>query len=249
VANIRITDGPAGIKSENGRISGWTYVEADGVDLGAYVASAQALLDEALVLPPGYAVSWSGQYESLERSKAQLQVMVPVTLLLIAFLIYLNFRSVMAVLILMSTLPLSLVGSLWLIFWLGFDFSVAVGVGLIALAGVAAELGVIMLVYLNQALARGLASKVSDQVSLSRADLKQVVLTGAVRRVRPVVMTTCATIAGLLPILWSTGTGSEVMQRLAAPMVGGMLSALLLSLFVLPVVFYLWKGKALALSK
>jgi len=249
VANIRITDGPAGIKSENGRISGWTYVEADGVDLGAYVASAQALLDEALVLPPGYAVSWSGQYESLERSKAQLQVMVPVTLLLIAFLIYLNFRSVMAVLILMATLPLSLVGSLWLIFWLGFDFSVAVGVGLIALAGVAAELGVIMLVYLNQALARGLASKVSDQVSLSRADLKQVVLTGAVRRVRPVVMTTCATIAGLLPILWSTGTGSEVMQRLAAPMVGGMLSALLLSLFVLPVVFYLWKGKALALSK
>ncbi|MDB2707327.1 CusA/CzcA family heavy metal efflux RND transporter [Pseudomonadales bacterium] len=249
VANIRITDGPAGIKSENGRISGWTYVEADGVDLGAYVASAQALLDEALVLPPGYAVSWSGQYESLERSKAQLEVMVPVTLLLIAFLIYLNFRSVMAVLILMATLPLSLVGSLWLIFWLGFDFSVAVGVGLIALAGVAAELGVIMLVYLNQALARGLASKVSDQVSLSRADLKQVVLTGAVRRVRPVVMTTCATIAGLLPILWSTGTGSEVMQRLAAPMVGGMLSALLLSLFVLPVVFYLWKGKALALSK
>ena len=249
VVNIRITDGPAGIKSENGRISGWTYVEADGVDLGAYVASAQALLDEALVLPPGYAVSWSGQYEALERSKGQLQVMVPVTLLLIAFLIYLNFRSVMAVLILMATLPLSLVGSLWLIFWLGFDFSVAVGVGLIALAGVAAELGVIMLVYLNQALARGLASKVSDQVSLSRADLKQVVLTGAVRRVRPVVMTTCATIAGLLPILWSTGTGSEVMQRLAAPMVGGMLSALLLSLFVLPVVFYLWKGKALALSK
>ena len=175
--------------------------------------------------------------------------MVPVTLLLIAFLIYLNFRSVMAVLILMATLPLSLVGSLWLIFWLGFDFSVAVGVGLIALAGVAAELGVIMLVYLNQALARGLASKASDQVSLSRADLKQVVLTGAVRRLRPVVMTTCATIAGLLPILWSTGTGSEVMQRLAAPMVGGMLSALLLSLFVLPVVFYLWKGKALALSK
>ena len=120
---------------------------------------------------------------------------------------------------------------------------------MIALAGVAAELGVIMLVYLNQALARGLASKASDQVSLSRADLKQVVLTGAVRRLRPVVMTTCATIAGLLPILWSTGTGSEVMQRLAAPMVGGMLSALLLSLFVLPVVFYLWKEKALALSK
>ena len=248
VASIRITDGPAGIKSENARISGWTYVETDGVDLGAYVAGAQALVNENLVLPAGYAISWSGQYESLARSKAQLQVMVPLTLILIAILIYLNFRNVMAVLILMATLPLSLVGSLWLIFWLGFDFSVAVGVGMIALAGVAAELGVIMLVYLNQALARRLEPDASDATSLSRADLQQVVLAGAVRRVRPVLMTTCATIAGLLPILLGSGTGSEVMQRLAAPMVGGMVSALLLSLFVLPVVFYLWKAKSLALS-
>jgi Cu(I)/Ag(I) efflux system membrane protein CusA/SilA len=249
VANVQITDGPAGIKTENGRISGWTYVETDGVDLGAYVASAQALLDTALVLPPGYSVSWSGQYESLARAKAQLQIMVPITLLLIAILIYLNFRNMMAVMILMATLPLSLVGSLWLIFWLGFDFSVAVGVGMIALAGVAAELGVIMLVYLNQALARQIASTPLDQGPLSRADLQHTILIGAVRRVRPVLMTTCATIAGLVPILWSTGTGSEVMQRLAAPMVGGMLSALLLSLFVLPVVFYLWKAKVLVLSK
>jgi Cu(I)/Ag(I) efflux system membrane protein CusA/SilA len=175
--------------------------------------------------------------------------MVPITLLLIAILIYLNFRNMMAVMILMATLPLSLVGSLWLIFWLGFDFSVAVGVGMIALAGVAAELGVIMLVYLNQALARQIASTPLDQGPLSRADLQHTILIGAVRRVRPVLMTTCATIAGLVPILWSTGTGSEVMQRLAAPMVGGMLSALLLSLFVLPVVFYLWKAKVLVLSK
>ena len=249
VASIQITDGPAGIKSENGRVSGWTYVDADGVDLGAYVASAQARLDTALVLPPGYAVSWSGQYEALARSKAQLQVMVPVTLLLIAILIYLNFQNVMAVVILMATLPLSLVGSLWLIFWLGFDFSVAMRVSMIALTGDAAELGLIMLVYLHQAVARRLASTPSDLGALSRSDLQQVVLSGAVRRVRPVMMTTCATIAGLLPILWSTGTGSEVMQRLAAPMVGGMVSALLLSLFVLPVVFYLWKSKSLALSQ
>ncbi|HKK23014.1 MAG TPA: CusA/CzcA family heavy metal efflux RND transporter, partial [Pseudohaliea sp.] len=238
VAAIRISDGPPGIKSENARLNGWTFVDTAGVDLGHYVDRARERVAAALDLPAGYSLTWSGQYEYLERARARLRLMVPLTIALIALLLYLHFRRVGEVLLLLGTLPLALVGSLWLLYTLGYNLSVAVGVGFIALAGVAIETGVIMLVYLNQALA--------DQEfdgPLAAGALREAVLAGATRRVRPVLMTASATTLGLLPILLGSGTGSEVMSRIAAPMVGGMVSATVLTLLLLPVVFLLWRGR------
>lgn len=241
VATVFIEEGPPGIKSENSRVNGWVFVDIDGVDIGRYVENAMQVVNEQLDLPPGYSINWSGQYEYMLRAIEKLTYVVPLTLAIIVVLLYLNFRQLAPVLILMGTLPLSLIGSFWLMYWLGFNFSIAVGVGMIALAGVAVETGVIMLVYLDQAWQEQRDKQTSNSTALSRETLFDAVLTGASVRVRPVLMTASATIIGLIPIMLGSGTGSEVMSRLAAPMVGGMVSAVLLTLLVLPVVFYLWK--------
>ncbi len=239
VATVAVEDGPPGIKSENARLNGWTFVDLDSDDVGSYVEQAQQLVARELVLPPGYSLSWSGQYEYMLRAEQRLMYVVPLTLGIIVLLLYLNFRSVAPVLILMGTLPLALVGSLWLLYLLGYNLSVAVGVGIIALAGVAVETGVIMLVYLDQAW-KNLQDESAGAVPDERA-MGEAVLSGAGKRVRPVLMTAAATIIGLLPILYGSGTGADVMSRLAAPMVGGMLSAVLLTLFVIPVVYLQWR--------
>lgn len=241
VATIRIEDGPPGIKSENARLNGWTFVDLDGIDVGRYVEQARTVLHEQLELPPGYSLTWAGQYEYMERARARLSWVLPLTLAIIVVLLYLNFRSFAEVILIMATLPLALVGSFWLMYVLGFNFSIAVGVGLIALAGIAVETGVIMLVYLDQAW-RELCEL---EAVPNRKQLRAAVLQGATRRVRPVVMTAVATIVGLLPIVYGSGTGSEVMSRLAAPMVGGMISSLLLTLLLLPVIYQWWRGRKL----
>jgi len=238
VAHISIDDGPPMIKSENARINGWTYIDIKGVDVGSYVENAQQVINERLTLPTGYSINWSGQYEYMQRAKAKLTYVVPLTLMIIIILLFMNFRNLTDVAVIMGTLPLALVGGVWILYWLDYDFSIAVGVGLIALAGVAVEIGIIMLVYLKQSIAKLTPTGVASQ-SISSSALKQAVLDGAVKRVRPVFMTALATILGLLPIMLGEDTGSEVMQRLAAPMVGGMISALVLTLLVLPAIYYL----------
>ncbi|TQV85483.1 efflux RND transporter permease subunit [Aliikangiella coralliicola] len=241
VANIFIEDGPPGIKSENARTNGWTFIDIEGVDVGSYVVEAQKLVKEKLDLPPGYSLNWSGQYEYMLRAKEKLTYVVPLTLAIIVVLLFMNFRNFTEVMIIMGTLPLALVGSVWLMYWQGFNFSVAVGVGFIALAGVAVEIGVIMLVYLNQAYQSMLEECRQNGRPLEADKILSVVLHGAGMRVRPVMMTAAAIIVGLLPILYGDGTGSEVMSRIAAPMVGGMISAVILTLVVLPAVYYLWR--------
>lgn len=237
VANIYIEDGPPAIKSENARLNGWTYVDIENVDIGSYVEIAQQTVKQQLDLPAGYSVKWSGQYEYMLRAKEKLMYVIPLTLCIIVVLLYLNFRRFSEVSMIMLTLPVALVGGIQLLHYLNFNLSVAVGVGFIALAGVAVETCVIMLMYLNQAYDKLLETYNKPSVS----QLKQAVIDGAGLRVRPVMMTSSTVIIGLLPIMYSTGTGSEVMRRIAAPMVGGMASALALTLFVLPVVYFLWK--------
>ena len=241
VARISISSGPGLIRSENARLNGWIYVDIAGRDIGSYVAEAQQALAGQLRLPAGYSLAWSGQYEYMERAKARLKVVVPVTLVIILLLLYLNFRNITSVLVIMGTLPLALVGGIWLLYFLGYNMSVAVGVGFIALAGVAIEIGVLMIVYLNQALARKSEEVRLEGRRLSADDLRQTVIDGALLRVRPIIMTVAVIIAGLLPIMLGSGTGSEVMRRIAAPMVGGMASATVLTLLVIPAVFLLWK--------
>ncbi len=245
VADVRITDGPPMIKSENARLNGWIFIDIAGRDLGSYVAEAKLRVAAEVDLPEGYSIGWSGQYEYLERAKKRLAMVVPVTLAVIILLLYLNFRNFWEVLIIMGTLPLSLVGGFWLLHWLDFNMSVAVGVGFVALAGVAVEIGVIMLLYLNLALARRMAAAEREGRALSRDEVREAVVEGALLRVRPIMMTVTAIIAGLLPIMLGTGTGSEVMRRIAAPMVGGMVSATLLTLIVIPAVFLMWKSATL----
>lgn len=241
VARVYVEDGPPAIKSENARLNGWTFVDIDGVDIGSYVTNAMAVVADQIELPAGYSLNWSGQYEYMLRAKEKLTFVVPLTLGIIIVLLYLNFRSVAEVAIIMGTLPLAMVGSIWLMYLLGYNFSVAVGVGFIALAGVAVEIGVIMLVYLNQAYRHMLEECEQKGVEPRKETLRHAVLHGAGLRVRPVMMTAAAIIVGLLPIMYGTGTGSEVMSRIAAPMVGGMLSAVVLTLLVLPAVYLLWK--------
>lgn len=245
VARIFIEDGPPGIKSENARLNGWTYIDIDGVDVGTYVAQARDIVARDIVLPAGYSLTWAGQYQYMERAKEKLTYVVPLTLAIIVVLLYLCFRNVVQVSILMLTLPTALVGSLWLMYGLGFNFSVAVGVGMIALAGVAVETGVIMLVYLDQAWHALLARQGNKAGPIATQDLLEAVIAGAGLRLRPKLMTAGATIVGLVPIMYGSGTGSEVMSRLAAPMVGGMISSVMLTLFVLPVVYFLWRGQQL----
>ena len=243
VADIKIESGPPAIKSENSRINGWTFVDIEGVDIGSYVETAMESVRKELELPTGYSIHWSGQYEYMLRAKEKLTYVVPLTLAIIAILLFMNFRNFTEVLLLMGTLPFALIGSIWLLYLMGFNFSIAVGVGFIALAGVAVEISVIMLVYLNQAWREEL-TKNSTGNSLTKTHLMQAVITGAGLRVRPVMMTAAAVIVGLIPILLGTGTGSEVMSRIAAPMVGGMVSAVILTLLVLPAFYYLWKLKS-----
>lgn len=241
MANIVIAQGPAGIKSENARPNGWVFVGIENIDLGQYVASAQQAVSEQLILPAGYAINWSGQYEYMERAKEKLTYVLPLTLAIIIVLLYLNFKNVVEVGIIIGTLPFAMVGGIWLLYLEGFNFSVAVGVGFIALAGVAVEIGVIILVYLNQAYQSMLSRCESDNKTASVSALKAAVLEGAGLRMRPVMMTSASIILGLLPVLYGTGTGSEIMSRIAAPMVGGMISALILTLLILLVVYFMWR--------
>lgn len=241
VADIRVEDGPPMIKSENARLNGWIYVDIEDVDLGSYVKAAQAAVREQVDLPAGYSLNWSGQYEHMERVKKRLAVVVPITLAVIILLLFLNFRNMTEVLIIMGTLPTALIGGIWLLYLLGYHMSVAVGVGFIALAGVAVEIGVIMLVYLKQALTNHRQIAERESRSLKPEDLAQAVIDGALMRVRPIMMTVAAIVGGLLPIMLGSGTGSEVMRRIAAPMVGGMVSATLLTLAIVPATFLLWQ--------
>ena len=233
VADIRIKDGPEMIRSENARPNGWVYVDIRGRDLGSYVHEAQKRVEEQVKLPPGYSLSWSGQYEYLERAQQRLMLIGPLVGCLIFVLLYLNFRNFVEPIMVMLALPLALVGGIWLLHLLHYNFSVAVGVGFIALAGVAAEFGIVMLVYLDQAVAK--------HQPTTRAGLREAVLEGAVQRVRPKAMTVAVILAGLLPMMFGQGTGSEVMRRIATPMLGGMLTAPLVSMVLLPICYYMWK--------
>ncbi len=245
IAEVKIVDGPPMIKSENARLSGWTFVDIQGVDLGSYVQNAQHILARKLVLPTGYSISWAGQYEYLQRAKSKLIEVIPLTLMIIFILLYFTFRRITEAILVMATLPFALIGGFWLCFLLGYSMSVATATGFIALAGVAAEFGVIMLVYLDNAV-----EERRQQNNLnSRAELLAAVMEGAVMRVRPKVMTVAVIVGGLLPIMLGSGTGSEVMQRIAAPMVGGMLTAPLLSLFVIPTIYVTWRTRELKLPK
>ena len=244
IATVAIERGPTGIKSENARLNGWVFIDIEGADLGTYVDETKTYLANNLTLPLGYSINWAGQFEYLERAQARLSLVVPATLLLIVVLLYFSFRRVTDVLLILMTLPLSLVGGYWLLYALNFNISVAAAVGFIALAGVAVELGVIMLVYLHQAVADFNRQRNKTHIMFTEA-----VVQGASQRIRPVMMTALSIIMGLLPVIFAQGTGAEVMQRIAAPMVGGMVSALLLTLLVLPVVFFALNKRKLCRSK
>ena len=241
VARISIKKGPPSIKSENARLNAWIYVDIKDIDVGTYVKNAKAVLAEKITIPAGYSITWSGQYEYMERAKERLKLVVPLTLAIIFLLLYFNFSSIVESAIIMLSLPFALVGGVWLMYLLGYNMSVAVGVGFIALAGVAAETGVVMLIYLDHAYEKRYYSGRMNTIE----DLHAAIVEGAAERVRPKMMTVLATIGGLVPIMWGTGTGSQVMKRIAAPMVGGMVSATVLTLVVIPAVYALWKGRGL----
>ena len=241
VALVKVADGPPAIKSENARLNGWIFVDIEGRDLGSYVTEARALVDREITLPAGYSLAWSGQYEYMQRSQARLALVGPVTLAIIVLLLFLHFRNMTEVFIIMATLPMALIGGIWLLYLLEFNMSVAVGVGFIALAGVSVEIGVVMLIYLQQAYGHKQKRAESEGRAITLEELRESVMEGALLRVRPIMMTVAAIIAGLLPIMFDDGTGSEVMRRIAAPMVGGMISATLLTLMVVPAAFLIWK--------
>ena len=242
VAKVELARGPATIRTENSQLAAYIYVDLRDRDLGSYVADAQKAVASQVKFPSGYYVTWSGQFEYMERAKARLKIVVPVTILVIFLLLYLNFRRVTETLIVMLSVPFALVGGLWLMWWLGFNLSVAVAVGFIALAGVAAETGVVMLIYLDHALSELKAERETQGRPFTQDDLYAAIMTGAVERVRPKMMTVAAIMAGLLPIMWSHGTGAEVMQRIAVPMIGGMVSSTLLTLIVIPSIYAVVKG-------
>ncbi|RKZ70596.1 MAG: CusA/CzcA family heavy metal efflux RND transporter, partial [Gammaproteobacteria bacterium] len=237
VTSINVTDGPPMIKSENARINGWIFVDTKDRDLGSYVNEARSLVAESVDLPPGYSISWAGQYEYMLRAMERLKIVVPITLIIIFMLLYLNFRRIADVFLIMGFLPFALGGGAWLLYLLNYNLSVAVGVGFIALAGIAIEAGVVMLTFLNKAV----YTQESRAEELNHSRLPENIIEAASQRVRPIMMTTCSTIAGLLPIMFITGAGSEIMHRVAAPMIGGLLSSSILTLIVIPAVFYVWK--------
>jgi Cu(I)/Ag(I) efflux system membrane protein CusA/SilA len=239
LADIRIVKGPPSIKTENARKTAWVYVDLTGIDIGTYVKRAQQVVAERIKLPPGYSMVWSGQYEYMVRAQQRLMVVVPMTLIIIFLLLYFNFRNVTESMIVMLSVPFSLTGGLWLMYLMGYNMSVAVGVGFIALAGVAAETGVVMLVYLDLSYQK-FRARYGDK--FNRRHLLEAIEDGAAMRVRPIMMTVITTTAGLMPIMWGHGTGSQVMKRIAAPMVGGLVSATILTLIVVPAIYGLWKG-------
>ncbi|MBY5714904.1 efflux RND transporter permease subunit [Rhizobium leguminosarum] len=248
VADVKRTRGATTIRTENGQLAVYIFVDIANRDLGGYVAEAQEAVAKSVKMRAGYSVAWSGQFEYLERAKARLMIVVPLTLALIFLLLYLNFKALTETMIVMLSLPFAPVGGIWLMWWLGFNASVAVAVGFIALAGVAAETGVIMLIYLDQALRERRSICAMEGRDFTRADLNRAIMVGAVERVRPKMMTVVAIMAGLVPILWSTGTGSEIMQRIAVPMIGGMISSTFLTLVVIPAIYGLVKGWRLPAS-
>ena len=234
VSELTLRRGPPSVKTENARPNAWVYVDIKTSDIGGFVKQAKQLVNAQIKLPAGYTLEWSGQFEYMQRAAERLQIVVPATLLIIFLLLYLNFRNITAPLLVMLSIPFALVGGFWLIYLLGYNLSVAVGVGFIALAGVSAEIGVLVMTFIDQRLAK---QRAETDGPLSADQIRNAVYEGTAQRVRPIAMTAVAIIAGLLPIMWGSGTGSEVMQRIAAPMVGGMVSATVLSLLVLPV-FY-----------
>jgi Cu(I)/Ag(I) efflux system membrane protein CusA/SilA len=239
VASIRRVAGPMVVRTENAVPTAWVYVDVVGRDVGSYVAEARAMVEREVILPQGYSMTWSGQYEYMERAKARMRLVIPATLAIVFLLLYFNFRSVGATLIVMLSLPFALVGGIWLVWALDYNWSVAVAIGFVALAGVAAETGVVMLIYLDHAW----KARQSEGQPATLRDLYDAVVEGAVDRVRPKMMTVTAIMAGLLPILWGTGTGASVMKRIAAPMVGGMISSTVLTLLVIPAVYSLWRER------
>ena len=241
LADISFSNAPDSIKSENGRRTAWVYVDIKGVDIGTYVDAARKAVAAHIKLPPGYNIVWSGQFEYMEKAKARLMVIIPLTVLIIFVIIYLSTKSLVKTGIVFLAVPFSLVGAFWLLYLLGYNTSIAVWVGIIALAGLDAETGVVMLLYLD------LAYKLwGDQGRMqTRGDLVQAIHHGAVKRIRPKIMTIAVIIAGLIPIMWSHGAGADVMKRIAAPMVGGVVTSGLMELLVYPVLFYLWRGRRL----
>src|SRR5258706_3007639 len=238
---VATSEGPPMLKSENARLSSWVYIDLAGRDLSSAVAEMQQAVAKEVTLPPGYSIAWSGQFEFLERASAKLKVVVPATLLIILVLLYLTFRRFDDAFLIMATLPFALVGGFWLLFILGYHMSIAAAVGFIALGGVAAEIGVVMLLYINQAV----AARAGDPRLDTDDEIREAIVEGAARRVRPTAVTGAVIIAGLLPIMYGSGTGSEVMQRIAGPMVGGMVTAPLLSMFMIPAAYFLVRRREL----
>jgi Cu(I)/Ag(I) efflux system membrane protein CusA/SilA len=245
VARVDVADGPAMIRSENARPSGWVFVDLQGRDLGGYVEEARRRVAEDLELPPGYSLAWSGQYEYLERAVERLKIVVPFTLAIIVLLLYLNFRNTSDVALILGALPFALVGGVWLLYLLDYELSIAAAVGFIALAGVAAETGIVMIMYLEHAWARRRAQAAAEGRLPTRTELHDAIVEGALLRLRPKLMTVITVIVGLLPIMWGSGTGSEVMRRIAAPMIGGMVTATVLTLVILPSLYLLVNGRNL----
>jgi Cu(I)/Ag(I) efflux system membrane protein CusA/SilA len=245
LAKVVISKGAPSIRTENALLSAYIYVDIRDRDIGSYVAEARKAVAEKVKFPPGYYATWSGQFEYMERAAAKMKIVIPITLLIIFLLLYLNFRRVTETLIVMLSVPFALVGGVWLLWLLNYNLSVAVAVGFIALAGVAAETGVVMLIYLEHAWKEIQMSRIAAGHPLTAQDLHTAIMQGAVERVRPKMMTVVAIMAGLLPIMWGTGTGSEVMSRIAAPMIGGMISSTILTLVVIPAIYALIKERAL----
>jgi Cu(I)/Ag(I) efflux system membrane protein CusA/SilA len=245
LATIKRVAGPMVVRTEGAMPTAWVYVDVSGRDIGSYVRDAQRMVNSMVTLPPGYTLVWSGQYEYMQRAQDRMKLVIPATLAIILLLLYLNFRSVGETLIVMASLPFALVGGIWFLWALGYNWSVAVAIGFIALAGVAAETGVVMLIYLDHAWTQLQERRAAEGRRPTVRDLYEAVVEGAVERVRPKLMTVTAIIAGLLPILWGDGTGASVMKRIAAPMIGGMVSSTVLTLVVIPAVYSLWRERQL----
>lgn len=244
LADISFTTGPPQIRSENGQKVGYVFVDVQGKDYEGYVEKAKEVISERLDLPPGYFLEWAGQYEYLQRVRNKLKIMIPLTLVLIFFLLYINFRSVTETIIILLSVPFALVGSIWLLYLLNYNLSVAVWVGMIALAGLAAQTGVMMIIYLDAEHDRWK----SEGKLRSLEDLRELIIEGAVKRVRPKMMTVMSTTMGLLPLMWSIGTGADMMKRIAAPMIGGLITSTVLTLVIIPVVYLIWKGRGLEVN-
>jgi Cu(I)/Ag(I) efflux system membrane protein CusA/SilA len=245
LAKVKLVKGPPNIRTENALLAAYVYVDIRDRDIGGYVADAQKAVRDKVKFPPGYYVTWSGQFEYMERAKQKLKIVVPFTILVIFVLLYFNFRRLTETLIVMLSVPFALVGGIWLMYLLDYNLSVAVAVGFIALLGVAAEIGVVILIYIDHALEAAAAKRQRTGDRITSADLHESVIQGALMRVRPIMMTVAAIIGGLLPIMWGSGTGSEVMRRIAAPMVGGMVSVTVLALIVIPAVYAVVKEVAI----